>query len=224
MRILVVEDERSLCDALATILKQNKYIVDVCYDGIAGEDNAMSGIYDVIVLDIMLPGKNGLEVLKSLRQAGVSTPVLLLTAKSEVEDKISGLDLGADDYLTKPFVTGELLARIRAMTRRKGEYTGDSIVVGETALDKNTMELSHKGRSVRLGLKEFQLLETMMANSAQIVPKERLIEKIWGYESEAEYNAIEVYVSFIRKKLMAINSDIQIKAVRGVGYCLESST
>lgn len=224
MRVLVIEDEQSLCDALATILKQNKYTVDVCYDGISGEDNAMSGIYDVIILDIMMPGKNGLEVLGNLRAAGISTPVLLLTAKSEVEDKISGLDLGADDYLTKPFVTGELLARVRAMTRRKGEFTGDCVVVGETSLDKNTMELSFKDRSVRLGLKEFQLLEAMMTNSAQIVPKERLIEKIWGYESDAEYNAIEVYVSFIRKKLTAINSDVQIKAVRGVGYCLEHRT
>jgi DNA-binding response OmpR family regulator len=183
----------------------------------------MCGIYDLILLDIMLPKKNGIEVLRTLREQGNSTPVLLLTARSDVADKINGLDTGADDYMTKPFASGELMARIRAMTRRKGEYVGDTITITSTTLDKNTHELSCGSDKVNLPLKEYQILEMLMENSQQIIPKERFTEKIWGFDSEAEYNAIEVYISFIRKKISAIGSDIQIKAVRGIGYMLENA-
>ncbi len=221
MNILVVEDEQELSEVLIKLLQQNGYSADAVYDGIDGEDYALTGIYDLIILDIMLPGKSGLAVLSSLRKQQFSTPILLLTAKSEVEDKISGLDIGADDYLTKPFVTGELLARIRALTRRKGEFTADELSFNKTVLNKNTHELSCAGKSVKLGIKEYQMMEILMQNSNQIIPKELLIEKIWGYDNDAEYNAIEVYVSFLRKKLAAIKSDINVKALRGVGYSLE---
>lgn len=223
MNILIIEDERQLSDILVTLLKQKEYSVDAMYDGVSGEEYALSGIYDVIVLDIMLPKKNGLDVLRAIRRAEISTPVLLLTAKSEVEDRIAGLDHGADDYLTKPFSTGELLARIRALTRRQGAYIGDELRYGDTTLSKDTHEISCHGSTVKLGMKEYQILELLMQNNGQIIPKERFIAKIWGYDSDAEYNAIEVYVSFIRKKLAAIGTGMQIKAVRGVGYSLEDA-
>jgi len=221
VNILIIEDELPLCEVLVTLFRQNDYSVDAANDGITGEEYAESGIYDAILLDIMLPRKNGLEVLRSLRNKKISTPILLLTAKSEVEDKISGLDCGADDYLTKPFVSGELMARVRAITRRKGEVTGDEIACNRTTLNISTHTISCKGNAVKLGGKEYQIMELLMQNSRQIIPKERIIEKIWGFESGAEYNAIEVYVSFLRKKLTAIHADIQIKATRGAGYSLE---
>ncbi|RVU55719.1 response regulator transcription factor [Anaerosphaera multitolerans] len=221
MKLLLIEDERQLSDALVALFKQNRYSVDVAYDGESGEEQALTGIYDVIILDIMLPKKNGLQILTSLREENISTPILLLTAKSEVEDKIKGLDYGADDYLTKPFVADELLARIRAISRRKEEFIGNELTFNETKLNKDTHELSYKGNTVKLGLKEFQILEMLMENSKQIIPKETFIEKIWGFDSDAEYNTVEVYISFIRKKLLAINSDMQIKATRGLGYSLE---
>ncbi|MGH0052280.1 MAG: response regulator transcription factor [Sphaerochaetaceae bacterium] len=221
MKLLVVEDERQLSTTLAKILQQQMYAVDVAHDGTCGEDMALSGIYDVILLDIMLPGKSGLEVLKSIRAKGISTPVLLLTAKYEVEDKINGLDLGADDYLTKPFASGELLARIRAMSRRKGDYVGNELTCKKTILHRGTHELICKGNMIKLGHKEFQIMEFLIQNKGQIIPKERFIEKIWGYDYDAEYNAIETYISFLRKKLIAINADIQIKTSRGIGYSLE---
>ena len=221
MNILIIEDERQLSEALTVLLKQKGYAVDAVFDGVSGEEYALYEIYDVIILDIMLPKKNGLDVLRSIRKSGISTPVLLLTAKSETDDKILGLDCGADDYLTKPFVTGELFARIRAMTRRKGEFSGDELVYNNTVLNTNTHELRCHDASVKLAIKEYRILEILMRNSRQIIPKERFIEKVWGVDSEAEYNAIEVYISFIRKKLIAIGSDMQIKAVRGIGYSLE---
>jgi DNA-binding response OmpR family regulator len=224
VRILVVEDERELSEVLLTLLQHNEYDADAVYDGVSGEDYALSGIYDLVLLDIMLPRKDGVEVLRSLRKRGNSTPVLLLTAKSEVEDKIKGLDAGADDYLTKPFASGELLARIRAMTRRKGEYVSDTLTLAGTTLDGNTHVLSCASNKVKLSIKEYQMLELLMLNSRQIIPKERFFEKIWGYDSSAEYNAVEVYISFIRKKLAAIDSRIQITAVRGSGYSLMDST
>ncbi|HRR77413.1 MAG: response regulator transcription factor [Ruminococcus sp.] len=222
MRILVVEDEIQLADALSEILRRNMYTVDTSYNGTDGLDNAMSGVYDCIILDVMLPGINGFEVLRKLRKEKISTPVLLLTAKSEVEDKINGLDIGADDYLTKPFVTGELLARIRALTRRKGE------IIDENRLDYNGLELNKStcsviwnGNDVKLSLKEYQIMELLISNPHQILPKERIIEKIWGYESDVEYNNIEVYISFLRKKLSVISAPVQIKTARGIGYSLE---
>lgn len=222
MKLLVVEDEMQLADALSEILKRNMYSVDVAYDGNEGLDNALTGLYDGIILDIMLPGMNGIDILRTLRAAKVNTPVLLLTARSEIEDKINGLDCGADDYLTKPFITGELLARVRALTRRKGEIVDDnSMGFNGLELHKNTCSISWKGNDVKLSLKEFQIMELLMANPKQILPKERIIEKIWGYESDVEYNNIEVYISFLRKKISAISAPVQIKTARGIGYSLE---
>jgi DNA-binding response OmpR family regulator len=222
MKILIVEDERALSEVITALLKQKLYNVDAVYDGISGEDYAMSGIYDAIILDVMLPGQSGVDMLRSIRAKGVATPVLLLTAKSDVDDKIAGLDTGADDYLTKPFATGELLARLRAITRRKDHFVGDEFSAGNTTLDMNTHELRSDRNAVRLPAKEYQIMELLMRNSRQIIPKERFIEKIWGFDTNAEYNTIEVYVSFVRKKLTAIGSDLQIKAIRGAGYSLEA--
>ena len=224
MKILIVEDERQLSDVLVALLKQNLHEADAVYNGIDGEDYALTGVYDAIILDVMLPGKSGIEVLRSLRNSGLATPVLLLTAKSEVEDRISGLDCGADDYLTKPFASGELLARLRAITRRGAEFVGDELQAGNTTLDKNTHELRAKKGAVKLAAKEYQIMDMLLQNSRQIIPRETFVEKIWGFDNEAEYNSIEVYVSFARKKLSAIGSDLQIKAVRNVGYCLEVAT
>lgn len=223
MRLLIVEDEKSLSDPLVEILKQNKYIVDAVYNGQDGLEYGMTGVYDIIILDIMLPKINGFEVLKILRKEKVTTPVLLLTAKYDIQDKITGLDLGADDYLTKPFASDELLARLRAISRRKGEYTGDNLSFNTITLSKSTYELSNGGQKVRLGLKEYQIMEMLISNSKQIIPKERFIDKIWGYDCNSEYNNIEVYISFLRKKLQAVHSKVQIKTIRGVGYSLEEN-
>ena len=222
MRLLVVEDEVQLADALNEILKRNKYTVDAVYDGISGLDCALSDVYDCIILDIMLPGMDGIEILRNIRMENINTPVLMLTARSEVEDKINGLDCGADDYLTKPFVTGELLARIRALTRRKGDIVDvNKMTYNELSLLKNSSSLSFKESEVKLSLKEFQIMELLMANPRQIFTKERIIEKIWGYDSDVEYNNIEVYISFLRKKLKSIGCDSKIKTARGIGYSLE---
>ena len=205
MKILVVEDEEALAEALSEILKRNKYSVDAVYDGEDGLEYAMTGLYDCILLDIMLPKMNGLDVLRILRKKHISTPVLLLTAKSDIEDKITGLDSGADDFLTKPFVSGELLARVRALTRRKGEVITDEFTYGDVALNKSTFSLSREGQFVKLSLKEYQIMEMLMANPKQLIPKERFIEKIWGYESDVEYNNVEVYISFLRKKKSVVD-------------------
>ena len=187
MRLLVVEDEMQLADALSEILKRNMYNVDTVYDGVSGLDNALTGVYDCIILDIMLPGMSGIDVLRSLRREHINTPVLLLTARSEIEDKINGLDCGADDYLTKPFVTGELLARVRALTRRKGEIVDEhKLDYNGLELNKNTCSVMWKGNDVKLSLKEYQIMELLISNPHQILPKERIIEKIWGYESDVE--------------------------------------
>jgi len=221
MKILIVEDEQQLSDVLVALLKQNLHEVDAVYNGVDGEDYAMTGVYDAIILDIMLPGKNGADVLRSLRNSGSSTPILLLTAKSEVEDRVAGLDSGADDYLTKPFDSDELLARLRAITRRGTEFIGDKLKIGNTSLDRNTHELRGANGPVKLATKEYQIVDMLFHNSRQIIPKERFAEKIWGFDVQPEYNNIEVYVSFVRKKLAAIGSDLQIKAVRNTGYYLE---
>ena len=195
----------------------------IIYDGKDGLDYALSGIYDLILLDIMLPKMNGLDVLKALRENGISTPVMLLTARTEVNDKIKGLDCGADDYLTKPFNKGELLARVRALTRRKGEIPSNELKFGDITLNQSTYELSCGNASLKLGAKEFRIMQMLMFSQKSIISKDEFIEKIWGYDSEAEYNSIEVYISFLRKKLGAIRSGIQIKASRGVGYYLEEN-
>ncbi len=222
MRILIVEDEVRLAEALVQIFMKEKYSADACYDGVSGLDNALTGIYDVIVLDIMLPKMNGLEVLRTLRANKIKTPVILLTAKDEVSDKVTGLDIGADDYLTKPFYTEELLARVRSLGRRNSDVICDNILsFDDISLNISTYELMCGERSVKLGLKEFNIMELLIKNGARILSKETLIEKIWGYESDAEYNNVEVYISFLRKKLSHIKSKVIIKTVRGVGYCLE---
>lgn len=225
MRLLIVEDEMQLADALTEIFKRNKYAVDTAYNGTDGCDCALSGVYDCIILDIMLPGMNGIEILRAIREEKISTPVLLLTARSEVEDKINGLDCGADDYLTKPFVTDELLARIRALTRRKGEIMDENkLEFNGLTLNKSSCSAIYGRNDVKLSLKEYQIMEMLVANPKQILPKERIIEKIWGYESDVEYNNIEVYISFLRKKIHAIDAPVQIKTARGIGYFLEKTT
>ena len=220
MRLLLAEDEKELSKALCAILKHNNYSVDAVFDGQDALDYGMDENYDGIILDLMMPKKNGLEVLEALRKAGVSTPVLILTAKSQIEDKIVGLDKGADDYLTKPFATGELLARIRAMTRRKSEFTPNVMTFGNLSLNRETFELSSPTGTVRLGNKEFQMLEMLMDNPGRLISTEQFMERIWGYETEAEINVVWVYISYIRKKLAGLGANVEIKATRGVGYSL----
>lgn len=221
MNILLVEDEVKLSEILCVLFKQNGYATHTAYDGVSGEEHALTGIYDIIVLDIMLPKRSGFQVVQNLRKAGISTPVLLLTAKSETEDKITGLDLGADDYLSKPFSSEELLARIRALTRRQNTFVGDLLTLNSTSLNRNTHEIIYSNDTVKLGMKEYQIMEMLLQNKDKIVSKEILIEKIWGYDYNAEYNTIEVYISFLRKKLNSIKADVQIKTERGIGYFLE---
>ena len=223
MRLLLIEDEHGLADSLSSVLKQENYIVDNCYDGESGLNAALSNIHDVIILDVMLPKMNGFEVLRQLRQENVLTPVLMLTAKFSVSDKVRGLDIGADDYLTKPFVMEELLARIRALSRRQGELHPEVLTFGDLELysSKSRIVCVSNGKSVQLAQKELQILEYLMINQNQIVTKEQLFLKVWGYESEAEYNNIEVYISFTRKKILFIGSKVKIIAVRLMGYELE---
>ena len=222
MRILVVEDETHLAEALSHILKKNNYSVDVAFDGEEGLDNALSGIYDVIVLDIMLPKMDGITVLKQIRREGFDTPVILLTAKSEISDKVLGLDSGADDYLAKPFNTEELLARIRALGRRRGEITANTSTLsfGDISLNTSSLKLSCGAQEISITLKECELLEYLILHKEMVCSKEQIIEKLWGFDSEAEANHVEVYVSFLRKKLAFVNSKVAINTVRGVGYSL----
>jgi DNA-binding response OmpR family regulator len=222
MKILVVEDEIELADTLAEILKRNRYTVDCAHTGDSGLEYALTGLYDCILLDVMLPVMDGFTVLRRMRAGGVNTPVMMLTARADTEDKINGLDTGADDYLTKPFITSELLARIRSLTRRKGEIVSEDFSFGSLSLNKKTYSISAGPNDVRLSLKEYQIMEMLIANPRQIIPKERFIEKIWGYDSDVEYNNIEVYISFLRKKLASIHANVRIKTARGIGYTLET--
>lgn len=222
MRLLLVEDERQLAEALTELLMKNKYTVDTVYDGETGLDYALTGIYDVILLDIMLPRLSGLKLLQQMRSAGISTPTILLTAKGELEDKVTGLDSGADDYLVKPFAAPELLARIRALCRRKGEMiVDDTLSFADFQLNLSSYELEGQNSSVRLTLKEFEILRYFMYRPYHAVTKDELIEKVWGFDSEADYNNIEVYISFLRKKLAHIGSEAVITTLRGIGYKLE---
>ena len=222
MRILFAEDERSLSRALTALLEKNNYSVDPVYDGEEALAYLDAGNYDALILDIMMPKLDGLEVLRQLRQAGNPIPVLLLTAKSEVEDKVTGLDTGANDYLTKPFSTAELMARIRAMTRSPvGGQVTSQLTLGNITLNQATFELSSPHGSFRLANKEFQMIELLLRNPRQLIPTERFIERIWGYDSDVELNVVWVYISYLRKKLAALKADIQIKATRNAGYSLE---
>lgn len=225
MRILLVEDEKYLAQALEQVLQKNNYAVDLAYDGEYGLDCALSGIYDVIVLDIMLPKMNGLEVLKSLRNERNSTPVLLLTAKSETQDKVKGLDLGADDYLAKPFKTEELLARLRALSRRKETIVfNNALAYNDIELNTNSLVLYCGTREFKLTLKESQILELLIRMEEMFVSKDSIIEKVWGFDGEAGDSHVEVYISFLRKKLKALKSTTAIKTVRGVGYSLQKES
>ena len=221
MRILVVEDEIRLAEALGQILEKCKYTVDIVNDGEAGYDYALSGIYDVIVLDVMLPKMNGFDVVQELRKNKNQTPVILLTAKGEVADKVEGLECGADDYLTKPFAPEELIARIRALSRRQGEVIMDELTFSDLKLNLSTYMLECGKKSVRLGLKEFEVMRLLLSNLSNIITKEDFLLKIWGTESDAEDNNVEVYISFLRKKLVYLGTAVNISTVRKVGYYLE---
>ena len=220
MRILLAEDEKRMAAALAALLRQEKYDVDHVEDGSSALAALESGVYDIAVLDVMMPEMNGFEVARRARSSGIKTPVLMLTAKSQLDDKVKGLDSGADDYLTKPFQTEELLARLRALGRRSAVFQDKSLQYGDLSLDTGKAELScaATGQSIRLGEKELRILEYMFSNQGQIMTREQLAVKIWGFESEAEYNNVEVYMSFTRKKLAFVGSRVEIKAVRGLGY------
>jgi len=221
MRILIVEDEKYMAKAVAEILRKNNYTVDLSHDGEDGLDNALSGIYDIVILDIMLPKIDGLNILKEIRKAKMGVPVILLTAKGQIEDRIKGLDYGADDYLPKPFHTDELLARLRALSRRKPEFLADGVLsAGSLKLNPNTLTLSCGGNEVKLKLKEAQILELLIVNRNQAVSKNTIIEKVWGYDSDAEDNHVEVHISRLRKAMSLARSPLGIRSMRGAGYIL----
>lgn len=221
MKILLCEDERELSNAVSAILKHHNYTVDAVYNGEDAYDYGVSNQYDVILLDLMMPKRDGLDVLKDLRDQGIKTPVLILSAKGEVSDKIKGLDLGADDYLSKPFSMAEMLARIRAITRRKVNEFDTHIHFGDLVLNRLTYELSVGENMVHLSSKEYQMMELMMMQPNVVISTETFMEKVWGYDSDSEINVVWVYISALRKKIVSLNAHVGIKAARGVGYRLE---
>ena len=223
MRVLIVEDEVRLAEALGQIMAEHRYQTDMVHNGADGLDYALTGQYDVVVLDVMLPGLSGFEVARRLRAAHNSTPILMLTAKDEISDKVTGLDGGADDYMTKPFDPEELLARVRALTRRQGEVLTESLTAGDLTRELSTRVLRRGERSVRLGFKEFEILRLLFFNARSVVPKEDFITRVWGLDSDPEDNNVEVYISFLRKKLNYLNSQAAISTVRKVGYFLDSA-
>lgn len=224
MRLLLVEDEKSLSKAIITILQKSNYSADAAFDGEEALDYLASGNYDGVILDIMMPKRDGISVLRELRTQGNTIPVLILTAKSEIDDKVLGLDSGANDYLTKPFNTKELLARIRAMTRSQSGQTDSKMSFGNITLDRSTFELSSPDGNFRLANKEFQMMEMLMMNPRCLISTDRFLEKIWGYDSEVEINVVWVYISYLRKKLATLHADIQISAQRNAGYSLEETS
>ena len=223
MRLLLAEDERILSDALVEVLTHNNYSVDAVYNGQDAIDYLLAGDYDAAILDIMMPKKDGITVLKELRSAGFATPVIMLTAKSQIEDRVEGLDSGADDYLTKPFAMAELLARVRAISRRQPELTGTDLKFRDLKLDRADYSLAGPEGQIRLANKEFQIMEMLMANSGQVISTERFMERVWGYDSETEINVVWVNISGLRKKIASLGAHVQIKAARGVGYILEAT-
>jgi len=223
MRLLLAEDEQALSKALTVILERNNYSVDAAYDGQEALDYLSADNYDGVILDIMLPKIDGITVLREIRKKGNLIPVLLLTAKAEVDDKVLGLDAGANDYLTKPFNSRELLARIRAMTRTQAAQTDTQLKLGNVTLDRASYELYTAAGSYRLANKEFQMMEMLMSSPKNFISSERFMEKIWGYDSEVEINVVWVYISYLRKKLNALNADIKIKLMRNAGYTLEEN-
>ena len=226
MRILLAEDEKRMAAALVALLKQEKYDIDHFADGASALEALESGMYDIAVLDVMMPEMNGFEVARHARNDGIKTPILMLTAKSQLDDKVTGLDCGADDYLTKPFQTKELLARLRALGRRSTGFQDGNLCYGDLSLDTAaaTLTCESSAQSVRLSEKELRILEYMFSNQGQILTREQLALKIWGFEDEAEYNNVEVYMTFTRKKLAFVGSKVEIKAVRGLGYELRTKT
>ena len=223
MRALIVEDDRALARTLGEMLKSVHFESDICYDGESGLDNGLSDAYDLIVLDIMLPKRDGFSIAKELRKEKIDTPILMLTARTETGDRVKGLDSGADYYLTKPFEMSELLACVRALTRRQGEVVMDELTFGDLKLNLSTCDLSYGEKKVRLGKKEFSLMRIFMSGGGAIVSKETLINKVWGYESDAEDNNVEVYISFLRKKLTFLKAPVQIATLRKFGYRLEAA-
>ena len=221
MKILVVEDERDLNRIITKHLKRNNYSVDSCFDGEEALDFVSYSEYDLIITDIMMPNVDGYEFIERLRESKNNTPVIMLTAKDTLEDKIVGLDSGADDYLTKPFVIKELLARVRSMTRRQATFTSNVLELGNVSLSKYTFELSTDKDKVRLSNKEYQMMEMLMRNPGNVIQTEQFLERIWGYDSDSEINVVWVNISYLRKKLKALDANIQIKATRNVGYTLE---
>ncbi|MDE6751250.1 MAG: response regulator transcription factor [Eubacterium sp.] len=221
MKLLYAEDEKSMSEAVTDILEYHNYTVDAVYNGNDALDYAKAEHYDGIILDIMMPGLNGIKVLQQLRKSGNRTPILLLTAKAEIEDKIEGLDAGADDYLPKPFNMRELLARVRAMLRRREEFTPDILKVGNISLNMQSYELSGNGQSFILPKLEYQMLELLMLNKGIYLSTEDLLVKVWGYETDAEIGVVWVYISYLRKRLSALNANVEIKAKRNIGYTLE---
>ena len=221
MRLLLAEDEKELSDALVAILKHANYTVDAVYDGEEALDYLDTGVYDGVILDIMMPKKDGITVLKEARAKGMTLPILILTAKSEIDDKVLGLDAGADDYLTKPFSMKELLARVRVMTRRKAESTDNLLTFGNLTLDTATFELKCGEKSLRLANKEFQMMQMLMVSPGQIISTEKFMDKIWVWDSETELNVVWVYISYLRKKLQNLGANVKLAAVRGSGYTLE---
>lgn len=220
MRILLAEDEREMSNALVAILKSSHYSVDAVYDGEDAFDYLDTGLYDAAILDIMMPKMDGITVLKKIRAKGNDVPVLMLTAKSEIDDKVTGLDAGADDYLTKPFAMNELLARLRSISRRQGEVTDIVLSFGNLKLNCSTYSLSSDSGEIKLANKEFQMLEMMMKNPGQIISGDQFMDKIWGYDTDTEANVVWVYISYLRKKLSKLNANVVIKATRGIGYSL----
>lgn len=221
MRLLLAEDEKSLSRAIIAILERNNYSADAVYDGLEALEYLESDTYDGLILDVMMPKMDGITVLKKLRKKGNNIPVLMLTVKSEIDDKVLGLDSGANDYLTKPFNTRELLVQIRAMTKTNTVQATSILTMGNISLNTATFELSAPGGSFRLANKEFQMLEMLMRNAGRLIPTERFMEKIWGYDSDAEISVVWVYISYLRKKLTALGANVQIKAARNAGYSLE---
>ena len=222
MKILIIEDEYSLADAIAETLQKENYNTKIVTNGEEGEDEALTGIYDLILLDVMLPGKDGFEILKNLKNEKINTPIIMITAKSEIGDKLKGLENGAEDYITKPFHMRELVARIKIVLKRNSNIEDNNILeFSDLKLDLSTGIMSSNGNEISINGKELELLEILLLNKNQIVTKEMIINKIWGYDSEAEYNYVEVYASFLRKKLKILKSKVKIKAVRGTGYKME---
>lgn len=223
MRVLVIEDETRLAETVRDLLELNGYTADVRHDGSSGLDDALTGIYDVCILDVMLPKMNGFDVLRRLRESGSALPVLLLTARSDVSDRVEGLDSGADYYLTKPFEPRELLACVRALTRRQPDLRStDLLEYGDVTLEKSTFTMRCGDRSVRLSRKEYDLMELLLLNRERVLTKETILVKVWGYETDAEMNNVEAYISFLRRKLSHLHSAVRIRTLRMAGYCLES--